>query len=217
MRILLSIFASIFIREIGLKFFGAVGARGIKGVGENWHSARVLVLWESGGGRSAASFPGSPGWVSGWVKPMDPSSAGGRQWTILGIRISAWGIPGTAGHCRRAENRRESPGVAPPAPGLEGEEGRGRGRHCVVPTGARVLCPFCGWSAGSPYCRRLEAAHYRKAYPIVQAWRTLISRDILWSFIVERQGEREKVERQRGWPWLRGERGEGRERRRARE
>jgi hypothetical protein len=37
-----------------------------------------------------------------------------------------------------------------------------------------------------------------------------MDRDSLWfySFIVERQGEREKVERERDWPWPRGEKGE---------
>ena len=37
----------------------------------------------------------------------------------------------------------------------------------------------------------------------------------VWSFIVERQGDGKKKER--GQPWPRGERGKGRERRRARD
>ena len=37
--------------------------------------------------------------------------------------------------------------------------GKGRERrHCVIPTGVRVLGPVCGWSTERPSSRRLEAA-----------------------------------------------------------
>ena len=51
----------------------------------------------------------------------------------------------------------ESPGVAPPAPGLEGEEGRGRGR-LLVPKWVGDLGPVHGWSIGRPSDGRLGTA-----------------------------------------------------------
>ena len=56
--------------------YGTVGV-GNKGVGENLHPTRVLVLWVGGCGRTAACFPGSPRWVSGCVKSWNPSSEWG--------------------------------------------------------------------------------------------------------------------------------------------
>ena len=44
-----------------------------------------------------------------------------------GTRFSASGIPDTAGHCKRDENRMGVQGAAQSALGLKGGEGRGRG------------------------------------------------------------------------------------------
>jgi hypothetical protein len=131
---------------------GAVGAREIKGVGENPGPARVPVLWAGRCGRTATLFPCSPRWVSGCVKPLDPSLAGCGQGAVLGTRFSASGIPDTTGHCGRAENRMGVLGVARSVPGPKGREGRGREERC------EVLTPVCGCSAGRPSNRRLNAA-----------------------------------------------------------
>ena len=85
---------------------------------------RVSVLWAGRIGRTAAH---SPGWVSGCGKPQNSSSAGGGQGAVLGTRFSASGIPDSAGHEGRAENRIGTPGVAQSAPGQKELEGRGRG------------------------------------------------------------------------------------------
>jgi hypothetical protein len=77
---------------------------------------------------TGACFPCGPRVVSGYGKPLDPSSAGGGKGTVLGTRFSVSGIPDTAGHLRRAENKRE------PRKWLS--QGRGR---CMIPTWARVL------------------------------------------------------------------------------
>ena len=51
----------------------AVGAQGIKVGGGNLCPTRVPVLWVGRHGRTAARFPGGPGWVSVCVKPQNPS------------------------------------------------------------------------------------------------------------------------------------------------
>ena len=66
---------------------------------------RPLVLWAGGQGRTASCFPCGRGCVSGHGKSWNPSSGGDGQGTVLGTRFSALGIPDTAGHHRKAENR----------------------------------------------------------------------------------------------------------------
>ena len=63
--------------------------------------------------------------VGVWLwEAMDPAHGGG-QGAVLGTRFSALGIPDTAGHLGRAENRMGAPrGAAQSAPGLKGGEGR---------------------------------------------------------------------------------------------
>ena len=76
---------------------------------------------------TGACFPCGPRVVSGCGKPLDPSSAGGGKGTVLGTRFSVSGIPDTAGHLRRAEDKMGSPGVTWSSPGTKEEEGRERG------------------------------------------------------------------------------------------
>jgi hypothetical protein len=97
------------------------------------------------------------------------NSEGGGQRAVLGTRFSASGIPDTTGHWEDLRTEWGLPGVAQSAPGPKGEEDREKGRHCVVPTWARVLGPVHGWSIGRPSCGRLDVAHKRKAYSIIQA------------------------------------------------
>jgi hypothetical protein len=99
-------------------------------------------------------FPPSPWWVSGCVMPLDPSSVGGRQEAVLGTRFSASGIPDTAGHLRRAENRMPTPPPPPHPRGgvlvslwLKGGEGRWRTRW--FPRGRESLVqPVAGMQEG---------------------------------------------------------------------
>jgi len=88
--------------------------------------------------------------VSGCAKLLDPSSAWGSP-RSLGLteardnRFSVSGIPDTAGHCGRAENKMPPP-TAWSAPGLKGRE---RG---VLGGSHSGESPWSvpGWSAGRP-------------------------------------------------------------------
>jgi hypothetical protein len=51
-----------------------------------------------------------------------------------------------------------APGVARAAPGPKEGERTNKGERWVVPMGARVLGPVCGWSAGRPSSGRLDMA-----------------------------------------------------------
>ena len=113
--------------------------RGIKGVGENLHPARVPLFWVGRRGRTATRFPRGPGWVSGCGKPLDHSSAKGGQGAVLGNRFSVLGIPDTTGHLRRAENKIGNPGVTWSSPGPKRGEGRERGGTGWFPRGQESL------------------------------------------------------------------------------
>ena len=89
----------------------------------------------------------------------DPSSVGGGQGAVIGTKLSASGIPDTVGHRRRAENRMRALGAAQSVPGTEVRGGQGGGCGYVVPMEVKVLGLVCGWSAGRPSGRRLDAAH----------------------------------------------------------
>ena len=121
-----------------------------------------------GSRRTATYFPCNPEWVSGCLKPLNPSSAGGGQGAVLDTRFSASGIPDTAGHHGRAENRMgagSGGGVDSVSPWAEERRGQGRGIHCVVPMQARILGLVHGWSTGRPSGRRLDTALRRKPIP----------------------------------------------------
>jgi hypothetical protein len=131
--------------------------------------------------RTAAYFPCSPGSVSVCGKPQTPALGGGVRLTgcslrSLGLteardnRFSVSGIPDTAGHHGRAENKVGALWAAWPASGPKRGEGRGTG-------GA-------GWSG--PWLEHRKAFQQEvrygslgESYPIVQAWWAL-SRDGLW-------------------------------------
>ena len=66
---------------------------------------------------------------------------GGGQGAVLGNRFSDSGIPDTAGHCGRTENRMGTLGVARSAPGPKGGQGKGRAGSWVVPMWVKVLGP----------------------------------------------------------------------------
>jgi hypothetical protein len=81
--------------------------------------------------------------VSGCVKPLNPSSAGGGQGTVLSTRFSALGIPDTAGHRRRAENNMWTPVAAHSALGRREERSEREretlgGSHSGRPSGRRL-------------------------------------------------------------------------------
>jgi hypothetical protein len=113
--------------------------------GQTWKDCFTLSTWPL---------------VGVWLcEVTGPSLVGGGQGAVLGTRFSASGIPDTSGHQGRAEHRMGgSWGGAQSAPGPKGGEGRERGRHCMVPTRARILGPVCGWSAGRPSGGRLDTA-----------------------------------------------------------
>jgi hypothetical protein len=73
-----------------------------------------------------------------------------------------------------------SPGTAGSTLELKRGEGRERGGTGVVPTRLTVFGPVHGWSVGRPSGGRLDTALKGNAYPIVQAWWALMSRDSLW-------------------------------------
>ena len=73
------------------------------------------------------------------VKPRNPSSPGGVQGALFGTRFSVSGIPDTAGHHRRAENKMGAPGVAQSAPEPKGGEGREGGGAGWFPHGRESL------------------------------------------------------------------------------
>jgi hypothetical protein len=134
---------------------------GTEGVEENPASRQC-----SGKGRPHA-FLVAPVGVWLW-EAMDPSSAGGGQGAVLDTRFSASGIPDTAGHHGRAENRMgagSGGGVDSVSPWAEERRGQGRGIHCVVPMQARILGLVHGWSTGRPSGRRLDTALRRKPIP----------------------------------------------------
>ena len=62
-------------------------------------------------------------WVGVWLSEATESQLSG-WWTgaVLGTRFSASGIPDTAGHLRRAENKMKALGMAQTALGWKGGE-----------------------------------------------------------------------------------------------
>jgi hypothetical protein len=121
----------------------------IKGVGENPRPATVLVLWAGRHGRTVACFPHVLGGclAVGSYRPSPWGRTRGRH-RCLGLmeardnRFSVSGIPDTAGHCKKAENKMGAPGggsVSPP--GLKGGEGRERGGAGWFPRGRESLVP----------------------------------------------------------------------------
>ena len=70
-------------------------------------------LWEA----TEPQFP--RGWTRGSLRSLGLMEARDNRFSVLGI-------PDTAGHRRRAENKMGALGVPWSVPGLKGEEGRGR-------------------------------------------------------------------------------------------
>jgi hypothetical protein len=64
--------------------------------------------------------PSSRGWTRGSSRSLGLMEARDNRFLVSGISD-------TVGHCGRAENKMVSPGVAWPAPGPMGGEGRERG------------------------------------------------------------------------------------------
>ena len=107
--------------------------------------------------KTAPCFPYGPGWVSGCGKPLDPSSAGGGQGAVLGTRFSDSGIPDTAGHFRKAENKWGAPGES--LASLGAEERRGQGEKGALGGSHMGESP---WSSLWLECRKafwLEVRH----------------------------------------------------------
>ena len=154
--------------------------------------------------------------VSGCGNPPKLSSVGVGQRAVLGTRFSVSGIPDTAGHLGRAVNRMGALVVAQSALELKGGKSRGR---WVVSKWARVLGPVSGWTTGRTSGGRLDGSlgeslsHCSSTVGLDKQRKSMV----LELYCRIKQGEGEKVERERGRPWSHGERGEGRERRRARD
>ena len=88
---------------------GAVGSRGIKGMGKKYASCQssgVLDGQTQEDCHMLSTRPRAGAWL--W-EATDPASGGG-QGAVLGTRFSAASIPDTAGHCGRVENRMSTPG-----------------------------------------------------------------------------------------------------------
>ena len=77
----------------------------------------------------------------------------GRLTEARDNRFSVSGVPDTAGHGGRAENK-----VGPVIPRAEGRRGQGERGLWGVLTWVRVFGLVCGWSAGRPSSGRLDVA-----------------------------------------------------------
>ena len=129
---------------------------GIKGVGENPCPARVPVLWAGRRGRTTKPFPRGPGGCLAMGSHGTPPLQGWTRGSLrsLGLteardnRFSVSGIPDTAGHLRRAENKMGALGEARSAPGPRGGKSRDRVGAGWFPHGRESL--VCGWNAGRP-------------------------------------------------------------------
>jgi hypothetical protein len=112
------------------------------GVKREWEKACVLPEFRCSGWAVAedcltlSTWPRVGVWLCG---ATDPSLVDGGQGAVLGTRFSALGIPDTAEHCRRAENRMGTPGAAQLALGRKGGEGRERGGAGWFPHGRESL------------------------------------------------------------------------------
>jgi hypothetical protein len=140
--------------------YRAVGARGGHKGGGGWKRewGKTGVLPESefctlGKQKTATCFPRGPGNAGpGYVKPLNPSSAGGWKGTVLGMSVSVLGISvlytaeelrtewGTRGPLGQPQGWREE------RAGVEG--GTGWFPHGLVR----------GWNAEKPSGERLDAA-----------------------------------------------------------
>jgi hypothetical protein len=98
--------------------------------------------------RTATGFPRSPRWVSGYVKPLNLSLAGGGQGAVLSTRFSVLGI--YAENRGRTENRMGAPGQLGQSRGGREERAGEEGRW-VVSTRTRVFGPgVAGVQEGLP-------------------------------------------------------------------
>ena len=93
----------------------------------------------------------SPPW--GWTRDS-PRSLGLTE--ARDSRFSVSGIPDTAGHCGRAENKVEAPGASLSSPGPKGGEGRERGGIGWFPLGQGSLVRLVIKREGK---RKREACH----------------------------------------------------------
>ena len=90
----------------------------------------------------------------------------------------------------------------------------------MVPTRARILGLVNGWSAGRPSGREARCGSLGES---LSHWSSMAGLDeqrqsmVLELYYRKSEGKRESRKRERGRPWPRGEWGEGRERRRAKD